>query len=36
MLMMPKIAKPDVPDDLRHVGPYSSDAVPEGCLAMPR
>ncbi|MGE1001468.1 hypothetical protein [Ralstonia pseudosolanacearum] len=33
MLMMPKIAKPDVPDDLRHVRPYSPDAIPEGCLA---
>ena len=33
MLMMPKIAKPDVPADLRQVGPYSPDAIPEGCFA---
>ncbi|MFV8624513.1 hypothetical protein ACNREE_08580 [Ralstonia pseudosolanacearum] len=36
MLMMPKIVKPDVPNDLRRVGPYSPDAIPEGCLATPR
>ena len=36
MLLMPKIAKPDVPDDLRRVRPYSPDAIPEGCLAKAR
>lgn len=33
MLMMPKLAKPDVPVDLRQVCPYSPNAIPEGCLA---
>lgn len=36
MLMMPKLAKPDVPDDLRSVRPYAPDAIPERCLAHTR
>lgn len=33
MLMMPKISKPDVPEDLRRIRSYSPEAIPEGCLA---